>query len=492
MEGREPERSGTSDAPARALHGVNLVGFFQAEFGQGEVARRLDTALRHAGIPHRTLAHEAVHHRQEHPFEHASADGEYDLNILCLNAEHLLGFAAAGGSDLLVDRYSIGIWFWETSRFPDYLKPALKFVDEVWVASSFVASAVGAETSIPVVTFPLPVELPPSPTVARAKLSLPEDRFLFSFVFDFYSTLERKNPDGLIEAYKRAFAPDDGAFLLLKSINGDAFADQVERLRAAAAGRDDIRLVDGFVPPDQVRAYTALADCSISLHRSEGFGLTLAEAMAYGKPVIATGYSGNLTFMNEGNSYLVPYALTELEDDVGSYPAGSIWAEPDVDAAARLMRQVVEQPEDARERAERGQRTIATNHSLEATEAFLRERIPAVAALWEKRSATKTPTRYAAEYLARGPQLSWEQPTQGLGRFGVLMRRGLRRILRPYLVRHSEFEHAVVDALRELELWRMQEEMRSERLEAMARAIQERTNRLSRRIEQLERQRRGE
>ena len=176
--------------------GVNLVGFLNAEFGQGEVARRLDAALRHAGIPHRTIPYEEIPHRQDHPFEHASSDADHDVNVLCLNAEHLIGFAARG-SDLLVDHYSIGVWFWETSRFPDYLKPALKFVDELWVASNFVASAIGAETSIPVVTFPLPVEVPKETAVTRADLGLPEDRFVFTFVFDFYSTVERKNPGGL-------------------------------------------------------------------------------------------------------------------------------------------------------------------------------------------------------------------------------------------------------------------------------------------------------
>ena len=155
------------------------------------------------------------------------------------------------------------------------------------------------------------------------------------------------------------------------------------------------------------------------------------------------------------------------------------------------MRHVVEQPVDAAERAERGRQTIETKHSLEATEAFLTERLPAVAALWEKRSRTKTPTRYAAEYLARGPQLSWDRPTNRLGRVGVLMRRLLLRVLRPYLVRHSEFEHSVVDALRELELWRVQEEMRSERLESITHALQDRAKLLTRRIEELERQRRG-
>ena len=105
------------------------------------------------------------------------------------------------------------------------------------MASSFVASAIAAETSIPVLTFPLPVESPSPTTLTRSDISLPEDRFVFSFVFDFYSTVERKNPCGLIEAYTRAFGPSDGALLLLKSINGESFPDEMSRLREARAGR---------------------------------------------------------------------------------------------------------------------------------------------------------------------------------------------------------------------------------------------------------------
>jgi glycosyltransferase involved in cell wall biosynthesis len=476
-------------ADERAARGVNLVGFFHAEFGQGEVARRLDAALRHAGFPHRTLAHENVPHRQDHPFEHAQGD-EYDVNVLCLNAEHLLDFAGGPIGELLIDHYSVGVWFWETNRFPEYLRPALKFVDEVWVASSFVASAIAAETAVPVLTFPLPVTVSAATNVTRAEIGLPDDRFAFSFVFDFYSTAERKNPVGLVEAFKHAFSPEDDAFLLVKSINGDKHPDELERVRRATENRPDIHVVDGFVPADHVRAFAALSDCTVSLHRSEGFGLTLAEAMAHGKPVVATGYSGNLTFMNDANSFLVPYTLVELEDEVGPYPAGSTWAEPDLAEAARLMRHVKDDPDDARARAERGRETIATQHSLEATERFLSDRLPTIERLHAERSKVRTPARLAADYLVRGPQLSWNARSR-LGPPGVWMRKVVLRLLRPYLARQREFEHAVVDALRELELGQMQEQMRGERLEGVYRALRERNERTSRRLDELERQRGG-
>lgn len=430
--------------------GVNLIGFLHAEFGQGEVARRLDRALRHAGIPHTTIDFDDVPHRQEHAFEHS--EGElHDVNVLVLNAEHLVGFAESPAGELLHDRLSVGVWFWETSVFPAHLRPALKYVDEVWVASEFVAHAVRAATAVPVRVFPLPVEAPPESAVTRAQLGLPDDSFLFSFVFDFHSTVARKNPAELIAAYTTAFTPDDGAALVVKSINGDKFPEELGRLRMLAAERPDVHVVDGFVPPEQVQAFTSLADCSVSLHRSEGFGLTLAEGMALGKPVVATGYSGNLTFMDEENSYLVPYRLTELTEDVGPYPAGSVWADPDLDAAAELMRRVKDRPDEARARAGRGRENVLTNHFVARTAEFLAERVPLLQERWKERRSIVKPSQQAAEFLARSPRASWSQPSR-LGRLGLAYRRLLLRMIRPYTARQREFEHTVVDALRELEL----------------------------------------
>ncbi|MBW3653001.1 MAG: tRNA glutamyl-Q(34) synthetase GluQRS, partial [Actinobacteria bacterium] len=161
------------------------------------------------------------------------------------------------------------------------------------------------------------------------------------------STLQRKNPLGLLEAFKRAFAPGEGPHLLLKSFNGDYKPERLVQLREAAGDRPDVHVVDQFVPEAERAALMAACDCYVSLHRSEGFGLTLGEAMALGKPVIGTGYSSNLDFMSSENSYLVRYEMTDVGPEGENYPAEGRWAEPDLDHAAQLMREVWEDREGA-------------------------------------------------------------------------------------------------------------------------------------------------
>ena len=415
-------------------------------------------------MPFSTLTFDRVPHRQDHPFEDGRGDTVYPANILCLNAEHLLQFVQQPERELLRGRSSAGVWFWETSRLPRTLRPALDFVDEVWVASPFVAEAIAEETSKPVLTFPLPVLVPDPPSVTRSDLGLPEDAFVFLFVFDFFSTLERKNPLGLIDAFKRAFPEPGRALLYLKSINGERAPADLARVRAACDGRSDIVVEDGYVAHDRLTALTALCDCYVSLHRSEGFGLTIAEAMAFGKPAIATGYSGNLAFMDEESSYLVPYSLTSLEHAVGPYPAGTVWADPDLDEAARLLREVVDRPEEAHERGLRGRNAVETRQSLERAASFLTDRVPELERLGLERSTRQTPAGMAARFLAEGPSVAWDAPSRA-GRIGLLWRRILLRLLRPYLVRQRELENILVDGLNEVERSR-------DRLEEAVRALQ--------------------
>jgi glycosyltransferase involved in cell wall biosynthesis/SAM-dependent methyltransferase len=433
-----------------AVHGVNVVGFFRAEFGQGEAARRVVAALERAGLPFSPITYGRVPHRQDHPFEGDGTMGSHPSNILCLNAEHLLQFVQDGGRELLRHRSSAGLWFWETNRFPRQLRPALDFLDEVWVASDFVREAIAAETSKPVLTFPLPVLVPEQPSLTRADVGLPEDAYVFLFVFDFFSTIERKNPLGLIEAFKRAFPEPGRELLYLKSINGDRARADLRQVQEAAAGRPDIVVSDGYVDGERLTALTALCDCYVSLHRSEGFGLTIAEAMAFGKPAIATGYSGNLAFMDEESSYLVPYSLTSLGQAVGPYPAGTIWADPDLGEAARLLREVSEDPERARKRGEAGRKAVESRQSVERAAAFLAERVPELEHLRSERGLRQTPALLAADFLTQGPTLSWEAPSRS-GAIGRIWRKVMLRLLRPYLVRQRELETLLVSGLDELE-----------------------------------------
>ena len=237
---------------------------------------------------------------------------------------------------------------------------------------------------------------------------------------------------------------------MIKTINGDKLPDDLDRLTRAAAGRPDVTLDDGFVEPERVTALIAGADCYVSLHRSEGFGLTIAEAMALGKPAIATGYSGNLAFMNEENSYLVPYRLTTIPEGVGPYPAGALWAEPDLDAAARLMRRAFENPEEARARGRLARETILDRLSVERAARFLSTRLPEIERLRLEREKEFTPARRAQSFLASGPETRWEAPSR-FGGIGRAYRRLLLRLLRPYTVRQREFELAVAAGLEQAE-----------------------------------------
>lgn len=348
--------------------GVNVVGYVTAVLGVGHVARVLASTLDAAAVPKVVVANQETASRKSLQFDtRVASDAAYDVNLLCVNADHTPYLAEQLGPEFFAGRRTIGVWFWEVENFPAPPCGAFDLVDEVWVASDFVLESVAPVAPKPVRKFPLPVVVPSPPAeVTRSQLGLPDDRFVFLFVYDFLSTAERKNPVGLIEAYTRAFGPDDGTVLVLKSINGDKRVEQLERVRRAAEGRPDVIVRDAYLSPDLHAALLAQCDAYVSLHRSEGFGLDMASAMGLGKPVIATGYSGNLDFMDDDTAYLVDYDLEPVGPGNDPYPPESRWAGPRLDHAAELMRRVVERPEEARERGRRAEARIRTDFSLDA------------------------------------------------------------------------------------------------------------------------------
>jgi glycosyltransferase involved in cell wall biosynthesis len=167
-------------------------------------------------------------------------------------------------------------------------------------------------------------------------------------MFDFGSSFERKNPFATVEAFKRAFGKSNpDVLLVLKFANAHLFPQRRQELMDLAEGWSSLQFIDGHLQKEEIHALVNSCDCYVSLHRAEGFGLTMSEAMYYGKPVIATAYSSNMEFMNVGNSFPVKYELVTTTEDYGAYPKGSVWAEPDIDHAASLMQSVFENYQEA-------------------------------------------------------------------------------------------------------------------------------------------------
>ena len=367
---RVPEVARAGEPPRVRVH-----GFLNGEIGLGEAARGMVTSLESAGVTVATRSYGGHLNRNDHPFAERPDDGDpYPVDLVCFNAD-FTGSMLSNGKLSLTGEYAIGLWYWELESIPAWMTAGLQYVDEVWVGSDFIRAALSRVTRVPVLTVPPPVLTHEGrPAFSRAEVGLP-DGFLFGFMFDHNSTMARKNPLGVIEAFSAAFAPGEGPQLVIKAINGAQWPENHTRLLAAAAQRPDVTVFEDYLPADQNAAFTGLFDCWVSLHRSEGFGLTMAEAMGWGTPVVATGYSANLDFLDHGNGYLVPWTQTSVRAGVACYPEGEPWAEPDPMAAARILRAVWTDPATAAELGERGRATMRTRYSAPAIGAVARQRL---------------------------------------------------------------------------------------------------------------------
>jgi glycosyltransferase involved in cell wall biosynthesis len=327
--------------------------------------------------------------RQRAHHSAGSTDRLFDVNVIIANADQLPGIAQRLGKRFN-QRYTIGVWAWEVERFPPPFAASDAYVDEVWAASAFSAEAIASGLHKPVHVFPWPVSLANTPISNRDVLQLPTG-FVFLYCFDYLSVYERKNPMALVRAFSLAFPRDSsGASLVIKSINGDRAQEQHRDLVRASQGRRDIKIIDRYMSHTDQRSLIAHCDGYVSLHRAEGFGLTLAEAMMCSKPVIATGYSGNLEYMNTLNSWLVPYELVAIPPGCDPYPPGALWADPSIDAAAEAMLEVFNNPAEREARAHRARASVEQFHTPEARaqllERLLRSTAPFAHSYPERRS----------------------------------------------------------------------------------------------------------
>lgn len=369
-------------APAPMPFGVNVCGHISSEKGTGESARATIRALTSVGIPVALNDfRDATATNLDTEFTEFADDNPYAVNLIHANADALENLVGWKTERYFEDHYNIGYWAWELARFPKKWLPVFSLLNEVWVPSTFVLESVSRVASVPVVAIPhsLPkLVLTPSRN-GRSAFGLPKDKFLFLFIFDFMSIVERKNPLGLIQAFKKAFKNRDNATLVLKVSHAESCPAEWKALEQAAKNAN-IKIIDGVFSRGEVTDLLSACDCYVSLHRSEGFGLTLAEAMSLAKPVIATGYSGNMDFMTPTNSFPVKYGMIPLERDYPPYDKGSAWADPSLDHAAELMQLVYEKRKLARDIGRQAQRDVQEKLSIPAVGAMLRERFATLVA----------------------------------------------------------------------------------------------------------------
>lgn len=443
---------------------VNVIGFLDDPLGRGRAAELHVAALRAAGVPVATTAiapdDPAASHREpidgygERNQDELRTSFEPAVNLACLNGDHLVRLARTSGGDVLVRRPTIGQWTWETDVLPPEWLPAFGLLEEIWACSTFVGDNVGRLSPVPVAVIPMAVAVPdPSgiePPIAQ------DDRFTFLFMFDFLTTLRRKNPIGLIDTFASAFTPDEGPRLLLKTINGRLRPEAEAELRRKIADRPDIELIDAYLQPAQNAALLARADCYVSLHRSESFGLALAQSMALGTPVIATGYSGNLDFTRPGNSYLVDWLPGRVGPGCEGYPPEGTWAEPDLDHAAELMRRVREHPEEARATADRAREDIGRRYAPEEVGRLARARLERLTDQRARSVSVPGPSAALAELrlvaLEEGLVFDAKRgfPPYPGGLRGVV-RRLLLRLMLPFTLQELRFNRATAIALRGLQ-----------------------------------------
>lgn len=328
--------------------GINVVGYLDRQSGVGAVGRTIVQVLAEAGIPHSAIAYQRTANPLLDEPPRCDQHVEFATTLACVNGDQMANLRSDHPELFGPGRSVIGYWFWELSTVAGGPPVAVDTVQEIWSATRFMAKAF-AEHGVPVRVAPLPLARPVRSNVARDSflpLAEADGRFVFGVVLDHLSVTARKNPLGAIAAFTQAFAADEGPLLVIKTINGEQRWREHEELLLAAAERPDITVWDTHLPIAEHLAFIGHLDALVSLHRSEGLGLHLAEAMWMNVPVIATRYSGNLDFMDDASALLVDSELVDVGADGGwAYPAEATWARPSVDHASRLMRRLVDEPD---------------------------------------------------------------------------------------------------------------------------------------------------
>ncbi len=351
--------------------GVNFFGYHKSPIGLGNLTRGLRTAIETAGIPVRpnVLGNVAMDADLSPADFVRTFDAALDTNLFASYPHIHDRLLETLPKHRVEGRRNIAYLAWEQRDGSHYWEETYQGFDQIWALSEFAAECFRRFMKREVLAVPCVLDFAAFPAAAsKEELGLDPGKLTFLYVFDANSSIERKNPEAALRAFGQAFSPGEPVKLLLRASNAHRL-DHRERLRRVLRSAPpglDIELVTGDLPYREILRLLSAVDCYVSLHRAEGFGYTCAEAMSYGRPVIASGYSGNLQFMNAENSFLVDCAEREVEVADGPFQRGSIWGDPSVEHAAHLLRTVYLEREQAREIGERGRRDVRATLSAEA------------------------------------------------------------------------------------------------------------------------------
>lgn len=322
--------------PVQALSwGVVFVGDLNGGSGLAEASRGNLSCMEMAGIPVNAFCMEANELRR--------VNSDKGILFVHTNPDQLFRICENLPSEQWRGRYVIGEWAWEQETIPESWVKCLPLFDEIWTPSEFAARAIRKTTELPVQVVPHIVHPRCDDDYSRNSFGLPNDLFLCLIVFDYNSGMERKNPEGAIQAYKLAFGLcKEQVGLVIKTRNLTAQAKHW--LESRLQGWPNIFVLNKDFSHEQVNSLVRSVDVYVSLHRAEGFGLVMAEAMRLGTPIVATNWSGNTEFMNANVACMVDVKMKVLEKDYPPFLKGSRWADPDIEQAAMFLRRLYEQP----------------------------------------------------------------------------------------------------------------------------------------------------
>lgn len=342
--------------------GVNVIGYVSGNFGLGIAARSTVARLLAWGHPVAVIDVDPGGGRARRDLSYASLEiggiCPHPVNLFHMNPPQILRYSKQWYRRVSASSVNVCVPFWEMPHLPLEWLPILGAMDLVLAPTRFIRTAVEEDLpSLRIVSYPQAVSLPEGVRADRQRWGIADGSVTFLLGFDPSSDSFRKNPLGAVEAFQRAFRPDAPVFLLIK-INWSKQKrtaprkedGEILKLKAAAESDRRIRIVEDCLSYAEVLSLYASADVIVSLHRAEGLGLHLMEAMSLGKPVIATGWSGNMDFMNRENSCIVGFQLGPVRSDrrAASLEAtrpGQVWAEPDIDEAAAWMRRLASNSE---------------------------------------------------------------------------------------------------------------------------------------------------